>query len=114
MFCRSGRGVHRRNTLIVAGSVVLFTAFIRTLILIGSLIRYPLTFIRSLRRCLEVPMCLFSIIFVVVFWRDCYCPTSWQWQFGTAAVLLAWVDLILVVRRIQAFDIGMCMEEYLW
>ena len=78
------------------------------MILLGSLIRYPIKFVKSLRRYIEVPMCLFSIAFVLVFWTECFCPTSWQWQLGTAAVLLVWVDFILVIRRVQVFDIGMC------
>lgn len=47
-----------------------------------------------------------SIIFVIVFGTTCNCPTPWQWQIGTAAILLVWIDLINLIRKLQMFDIG--------
>ena len=49
----------------------------------------------------EVPLFVCSIIFVWVFHYDCLCPRKWQWQIGIVAVFLAWVDLVLFMRKVR-------------
>ena len=51
-------------------------------------------------------MLLLSFIFVSVHRSSCLCPAGWQWQIGTVAVLLVWVDLIQYFQSLQLFDIG--------
>ena len=53
----------------------------------------------------EVPMYFLSIAFVAVIHRECLCPSPLQWQAGTVAVLLAWVDLILFLNKWPALGI---------
>ena len=59
-------------------------------------------------------MLICSVTFVFMFGNDCFCPASWQWQVGTAAILLAWVDLINLIRQLQVFDIGMDITLAMW
>jgi len=53
----------------------------------------------------EVPLFLFSIIFCSVFITDCLCPLNFQWQFGTIAVLLGWLNLVFFIRNLPRIGI---------
>jgi len=47
-------------------------------------------------------LCLFtsSIIFVSYGLQSgCQCPASWQWQFGAFTILLAWLNLVLFLKK---------------
>ena len=47
---------------------------------------------------IEVPLFISAGIFSFVFSTDCLCPFTWQWQIGSIAVFLAWIDLIIYIR----------------
>ena len=47
----------------------------------------------------EIPLYTLSLIFVNVIHRECLCPSRGQWQIGTIAVFLAWVDLLLFMNK---------------
>ena len=55
---------------------------------------------------IEVALFISSIMFVWVFHTDCLCPEKWQWQFGAIAVFLAWIELILFVRKLPFTSTG--------
>ena len=102
----------RSSVTLVFAIGVLLVAFIHILILLfkfayyGRHLKTLWSFITDFQLWVEVPKLLFSIIFVSVFGTPCLCPTGWQWQIGTIAVLLIWFDLIIVMRNLQVFDIG--------
>ena len=102
----------RSNVTSVFAIGVLLVAFIHILILLFKFAyncrhsKALWSFITKFHHWVEVPKLLFSIIFVSVFGTPCLCPTEWQWQIGTIAVLLVWFDLIIVMRSMQVFDIG--------
>ncbi len=54
----------------------------------------------------EVAMCILSGLFAWVFHTDCLCPTEWQWQAGTVAVFLAWINLIVFIRKLPLTGTG--------
>ncbi len=42
-----------------------------------------------------------SCIFVSTVWLDdCVCSEYWRWQFGSVAVFLAWIDLLVFLRML--------------
>jgi hypothetical protein len=49
---------------------------------------------------IELTLFTFSVIFAIVFFNDCYCATRWQWEMGTIAVLLGWLNLFLFLRKL--------------
>ena len=49
----------------------------------------------------EIPLFICSIAFVLVFGNECLCPRAWQWQIGILALFLAWLDLILFMRKVR-------------
>ena len=49
---------------------------------------------------MEVCLFISSIVFVSYGLQSgCQCPESWQWQFGAFAILLAWLDLVLFLKK---------------
>lgn len=48
---------------------------------------------------LEIPLHCLSIAFALVYMNHCFCASVLQWQVGTVAVFLAWMDLILYLNK---------------
>ena len=69
------------------------------------LVRYALSWVNWL----EVLVFCSSIFFVVTFFSDCLCPTVFQWQVGVVAIFLAWVDLIIFIRKLPGTGIYVVM-----
>ena len=109
----TGNHVHRSRVIPWAAymSFVFIIIRIFLFIFVNSIQRF-VNFVKVLRNWIEVPMYICSIIFVSVFGTDCYCPHMWQWQVGIAAILLAWIDLINLIRKLQLFDIGMMLYSH--
>ena len=107
MTVSAGFDVNYFKVISWAAALSLVALIVRILYFMGiNSIRQPITFIKRLQNWIEVPMFTCSIIFVSVFGTECLCPALWQWQVGTAAILLAWIDLINLIRKLQVFDIG--------
>lgn len=58
-----------------------------------------LEYFKDLSNLVEVTLFVCAIIFAVIFFRICYCPMVWQWEVGVVAVFLAWIDLIIFLRK---------------
>ena len=59
--------------------------------------------------------CLFtcSIIFASYGLQSgCQCPDSWRWQFGAFTMLLAWLDLVLFLKKLRV-DTGVYVLMFL-
>lgn len=63
---------------------------------------------------LEIVLYLTSIVFVWVFRFDCFCPSTWQWQLGVAAVFLGWANLIVFVSNIPFIGIYVLMFSHIF
>ena len=48
---------------------------------------------------MEIPLYTLSLIFVSAIHHECLCPNRVQWQIGTIAVFLAWIDLLLFMNK---------------
>ena len=106
----AGNNAHQYQAISWAAALSLVALIIRILLFLSfSSIRQPIQFVQHLTNWIEVLMLICSVTFVFMFGNDCFCPASWQWQVGTAAIFLAWVDLIKLIRKLQVFDIGMNM-----
>ncbi len=49
---------------------------------------------------IDVALFVFSIIFVYFSFFTCPCPSTWQWQLGSVAVFLAWINLLIYLRML--------------
>ena len=57
-------------------------------------------------------LCLFvaTIIFVSSGLQSgCLCPESWQWQLGALALFIAWLDLVLFLKKFPLTGIYVVM-----
>ena len=89
-----------RVSLYIAASIVILVAVLRLLFEFFQLVSVGLYYLFDWVNWLEVALFVCSVIFAFVYLTDCLCPTPWQWQVGCIAVFLAWIDLIIFIRKI--------------
>ena len=101
---------HANIALYFAAVVVIITAAAR-LILVEcyQLVRTRYRYFLSFENYIELLVYLSSIIFVSHFGTNCWCPTNWQWQLGALGVFLAWINLILFLKRVPLLGIYVLM-----
>ena len=99
----TGLSIHDIGFIKVAGGIIILVSTIRLLLELLWLIRQVHLYFADFGICtlVEVPLFVSSIIFAVVFDRECLCPRDWQWQVGIVAVFLVWIDLLLYMRRMR-------------
>ena len=88
--------------IFVAAIIVIVFAAIRLIFEIFQFIQLLPSFdyIKDLVNWIEVTLFVCAILFAFVFSTQCNCPLEWQWQVGVVAVFLAWIDLIIFLRKI--------------
>lgn len=89
-----------RVFLVVAASIVISVALVRLLFEMFQLINLKIYYVLDWVNWIEVLLFIFAIIFVFVYFTECFCPTNWQWQLGCIAVFLTWINLIIFIRKI--------------
>ena len=50
-----------------------------------------------------------TIIFVFGFWNDCWCTPPWQWQIGALALFMAYINLLLTLKRMPILGVPITM-----
>ena len=91
-----------RGAAVIVIILALMHLFVEVIQLKSLKLRYFLHF----PNWIEISLFLFSILFVWVFHTDCLCPKKWQWEIGAIAVFLAWIELVLFVRRFPLTSTG--------
>ena len=92
----------RTSFIYVAAVIIIVIAIIRLGMELFQFLRLSntLEYIKDLVNWIEVALFVCSILFAFVFFSDCLCPLVWQWEVGVVAIFLAWIDLILFLRKI--------------
>ena len=78
-----------------------------------QIIKRKLKYFMEWRNYVEISLSSLAISFVLSMkFNDCYCPNASQWQLGSATILLAWIDLILLINAIPfvALSINMLIS----
>ena len=98
----STTGTQNTTIIFVSAVIVIVIAAIRLFMELFQFLRpnNTIEYFKDLSNLVEVILFSCAILFAFVFLRSCYCPTSWQWQVGVVAVFLAWIDLIIFLRKI--------------
>ncbi len=86
--------------LFIAAIIITFLALTRLVMETFQLLLRRLTYLSDWINWMENILFAFSIVFVWVLNTDCYCTYNWQWQIGTFAVFLAWINLLLFAEKI--------------
>ena len=101
---------HTNIALYFAAMVVIIVAVARLLLVeLVQLVMIGYHYFLSHENYIEVLAYLLSIIFVSHFGTNCWCPTNWQWQLGALGVFLAWINLILFLKRVPLLGIYVLM-----
>ena len=80
--------------------IIILFSLIRIIIEFVELYYLRLTYFIELENYLEVFLFVSSIIFVSYGLQSgCQCPASWQWQFGAVILLVAWLNLVLFLKK---------------
>ena len=104
----------QRSTLTTAVFVVIF-ALTRLIIEAYGMYQHKVLYFTDGVNWMKLLMAVFAIIFAWVFNTDCLCAYQWQWQIGTVAVFLAWLDLIIFAQHLPVVGIYVTMlRDILW
>ena len=99
----------RSNFVFAAGVIIIILAGIRLLLEVFQLCYLRRSYLSDWVNWIEISLYILSIIFVSVFRTPCLCPKGWQWQVGVMAVLLAWIDLIVICSKFPSIGIYVIM-----
>lgn len=92
----------------ISVAVILSAAF-RLLLEIPQVFVLKYRYLLEISNWMEVVLFVLSIMFAWVFGSPCLCPRGWQWQIGTIAVFLAWIDLMLFFDKFPWIGIYVLM-----
>ncbi len=93
----------------MAAIVILIFSIYRLISEVFQLVQLRLYYLLDWVNWVEVTMSILTILFAWVFHEDCLCPREWQWQVGTIAVFLAWIDLIIFIRKLPLTGVYVVM-----
>ena len=57
---------------------------------------------------IQIPMLIFTLMFVSSIREDCLCAAKWQWRIGTVTVFIAWIRLFFELHQFPM--IGLYVE----
>ena len=103
------KNIHGNITLYIAACVVILSATMRLLVEMVQFGKRHYRYFLNVENYIEIGAYLSSIIFVIQFGANCWCPTNWQWQLGALGVFLAWINLILFLKRVPLLGIYVLM-----
>ena len=99
----------RLNFVFAAGVIIIVLAGLRLLLEASQFWYQLISYLSDWVNWIEISLYILSIIFVSVFRTPCLCPEGWQWQIGVMAVLLAWIDLIVICSKFPSIGIYVIM-----
>ncbi len=99
---------NQKSVFVIAIAVIL-SAIFRLILEISQVFVLKHRYMFEFSNWMELTLFTFSIMFACLFWSRCSCPTGWQWQIGTVAVFLAWIDLMLFFDKFPWIGIYVLM-----
>ncbi len=89
-----------RSFLIAVAVAIIVIAVIHLFIEVAQLLMLKFNYLTDWTNYVDITLFIFSIMFVSSF-SNCSCPSTWQWQLGSVAVFLAWINLLLYLRMLS-------------
>ena len=75
-----------------------------------QLIYDHLVYLTDWENWIEVILFIFSILFASgAYVQCCVCVENWQWQLGALSIFLAWLDLVLFMKKLPLFGVYVVM-----
>ena len=77
-----------------------------------QLIQRKLSYLKEFDTCLEILLITSTIVFVAgVQGEECFCAPGYIWQFGSLALFLGWIDLVLFLKKLPITGIHIIMLQ---
>ena len=106
----SGTEDHERTFLRAAAIIVIIFAAIRSLFEAVQLVGKRLYYFLEWENWMELFLFVASVIFVSSGLQSgCLCPESWQWQLGSLALFIAWLNMVLFLKKFPLTGIYVLM-----
>ena len=100
----------RRDFLRVAAAIVLLCSLIRLGFEAIQLVYDLLSYFGDWENWIEVVLFVASILFASgAYVQCCVCVENWQWQLGALSIFLAWLDLVLFMKKLPLFGVYVVM-----
>ena len=94
----------------VAAAVVLLCSLIRLSFEAIQLIYDHMVYLTDWENWIEVILFISSILFASgAYVQCCVCVENWQWQLGALSIFLAWLDLVLFMKKLPLFGVYVVM-----
>ena len=96
-----GLSEREHNIFAVVNYIILSFSAVQLLREIVQLWRRKVIYFYDLENFVELPMFILTIIFCVgLDNNDCFCTNAANWQVGAVALFLAWIDLLMFLKRL--------------
>ena len=101
VFTIAGLSKHEYSVLAVINYIILSSSAIQLLLEMVQLWRRKLQYFYDLENFVEPPLFILTIIFCAGLDKnDCFCTNAAIWQVGAVALFLAWIDLLMFLKRL--------------
>ena len=100
--------------LVGAAIVIITFSIIRIAIEAFQIYYRHLLYFRESENWMELYLYSSSVAFVVFgLAADCQCPESWQWEFGAVTILMAWLNLVLFLKKFPLTGVYVLMFTHI-
>ena len=108
----SGNG---KKTLLSGAAIIISTfSFFGIVVELFQMYYRRLRYFLEFENWMELYLYSSSIAFVVFgLVADCYCPHPWQWQFGAVTLLIAWLNLVLFMKKFPITGVYVLMFTHI-
>ena len=101
---------YERSFLRGSAIIVIVSAVVRLFIETIQFVRKRLRYFLDWENWMELCLFIATIIFVSSGLQSgCLCPESWQWQLGALALFIAWLDMVLFLKKFPLTGIYVVM-----
>ena len=100
----------KRDFLRVAAAIVLLSSVVRLGFEAIQFIYDRVGYLTDWENWIEVTLFFSSIMFASgAYVQCCVCVENWQWQLGALSIFLAWLDLVLFMKKLPLFGVYVVM-----
>ncbi len=97
-FFNTEQAVHTRIYVKFAAFIVLIMGCLQLIFELFQFVAQQKAYLSNYSNYLDIILYISACIFSSSALLDCVCPNSWQWQVGSVAVFLAWINLLIYLR----------------
>jgi len=104
------------NKRFLTGAAVVIITFvvIRMIVELIQIYYVHLRYVLEFDNWMELYLYFSTIAFVAIgLAADCQCPEPWQWEFGAVTLLIAWLNLVLFLKKFPLTGVYVLMFTHI-